>query len=182
MTISCGIAMPLFQTAHFCSVQLLSPFPTWDKCTLLPLSVDTAPSPGSHFLESTSWLCLVCFPAYFFYVRTMVSFSVKMQRKCYLWHQTLKREVSFCGKKLPGLEDEIPNAVKEREAAGHEMMKETQCPAERGREGMKRRQWRKRLGNTHDTLPMDIKDCCSILERQKGILEYVNLYQEPIQT
>lgn len=133
MTISCGIAMPLFQTAHFCSVQLLSPFPTWDKCTLLPLSVDTAPSPGSHFLESTSWLCLVCFPAYFFYVRTMVSFSVKMQRKCYLWHQTLKRKVSFCGKKLPGLEDEIPNAVKEREAAGHEMMKETQCPAERGR-------------------------------------------------
>lgn len=51
-----------------------------------------------------------------------------------------KKESLFLWEKLPGLEDEIPNAVKERETSGHKMMKETQCPAERGREGMKRRQ------------------------------------------
>lgn len=51
-----------------------------------------------------------------------------------------KKENLFLWENFTGIEDEIPNAVKEKEAAGHEMMKEMCCPAEREREGMKRGQ------------------------------------------
>lgn len=54
--------------------------------------------------------------------------------------QDSKKENLFLWEKLPGLEDEIPNTVKERETTGHEMMKETCCSAEKKREGMKRGQ------------------------------------------
>lgn len=50
LNVSCGIVMLLFYTAHFCSVPLLIPFSTWDKCILSPLFDGIAQSPGSHFL------------------------------------------------------------------------------------------------------------------------------------